>query len=882
MSSTVAPGDASSSVSNPQVAAPNQPQQSQQSQQSDAGSGHRRRRHRHKKRRNRRQSFATPLVIADADPRSLDEDPGDSHLVVPGHSAARSSFYRLGKTSSVGNNLSTTSIESSALLDHRHQQPMPTRRPSTLGQLGRRPSYPPRSLQMHPHDGSSSAYRQSLTSSFRPGGQEHPQRSGHSRAHDSSGDSDDDEDAAVDDRTPLISLSASHRQDSIVFGGDEETAGGPRRRRSSNATSTSSRRHLKPMLASQSSWGGQGEYNVNYPPSVPGSPKLEPHRSMGFDDVMLTESFSRSRSPERRRPRDSVIDMSGGAGMDPYCAGSTPPSPTSEGRGDRRRPVALQAEEDVCFPVEGMSEIADDESPPTREGSLHIPGRRGRGRRWPDLEVLEDWSQGEKEQRSEGIRAKKISEPVLVGGRLRPSHKAGWHRIEEDAPYRFTYFNEEFAGTIHSQTISELLQPGQTFQELFIPDPPVLSNDSSDNEGEELPRQDTALMQRQLSTGHGDSNFDTRTLPVVTEWPLAVSPDHTSPPPPLPPSPPPKQKREPQVKPKRYGARPTFWLDVLSPTEAEMKVLSKAFAIHPLTSEDIMMQEAREKVELFRNYYFVNYRTFDQDTHSEHYLEPINMYVVVFREGVISFHFSMTPHPANVRRRIRQLKDYLILSGDWISYAIIDDITDVFVPLIQSVEDEVDEIDDIILQLHSSADHIKGDRVKGSEMKSEAGGCESGNMLRRVGDCRKKVMGLYRLLGNKADVIKGFAKRCNEQWEVAPRSEIGLYLGDIQDHIVTMTSNLSHYENHSNYLAQINIRMGERQEQTADVLGRLTVLGTIVLPMNIITGLWGMNVLVPGQDIESLNWFWSSTFASPSILRYVYLLFLLWRGALLT
>ena len=44
---------------------------------------------------------------------------------------------------------------------------------------------------------------------------------------------------------------------------------------------------------------------------------------------------------------------------------------------------------------------------------------------------------------------------------------------------------------------------------------------------------------------------------------------------------------------------------------------------------------------------------------------------------------------------------------------------------------------------------------------------------------------------------------------------------------------------HSNYLAQINIRMNERQEQTADVLGKLTVLGTIVLPMNIVTGMWG-------------------------------------------
>ena len=69
-----------------------------------------------------------------------------------------------------------------------------------------------------------------------------------------------------------------------------------------------------------------------------------------------------------------------------------------------------------------------------------------------------------------------------------------------------------------------------------------------------------------------------------------------------------------------------------------------------------------------------------------------------------------------------------------------------------------------------------------------------GAMLQRVGECRKKVMTLYRFLGNKADVIKGFAKRCNEHYQVAPRSEIGLYLGDIQDHIVTMTANLSHYE----------------------------------------------------------------------------------------
>lgn len=62
--------------------------------------------------------------------------------------------------------------------------------------------------------------------------------------------------------------------------------------------------------------------------------------------------------------------------------------------------------------------------------------------------------------------------------------------------------------------------------------------------------------------------------------------------------------------------------------------------------------------------------------------------------------------------------------------------------------------------------------------------------------------------------------------------------------------------------------MNERQEQTADVLGKLTVLGTIVLPLNIICGMWGMNVKVPGQDVDSLSWFYSSEFSPPEDRRY--------------
>ena len=48
------------------------------------------------------------------------------------------------------------------------------------------------------------------------------------------------------------------------------------------------------------------------------------------------------------------------------------------------------------------------------------------------------------------------------------------------------------------------------------------------------------------------------------------------------------------------------------------------------------MEEAREKIELFRTYYLVCFRSFDQDQYSPTYLEPLNMYIIVFREGTLS------------------------------------------------------------------------------------------------------------------------------------------------------------------------------------------------------------------------------------------------------
>ncbi|VVT46798.1 uncharacterized protein SAPINGB_P001392 [Magnusiomyces paraingens] len=282
-----------------------------------------------------------------------------------------------------------------------------------------------------------------------------------------------------------------------------------------------------------------------------------------------------------------------------------------------------------------------------------------------------------------------------------------------------------------------------------------------------------------------------------------------------------------------------WWLDCLDPTDDEMHVIGNSFGIHPLTVEDISQKESHEKVELFKNYYFLCFNTFNNDKDSEEFLDPITIYIVVFKEGIITFHFTPFGHTSNVRRRVRQLRDFVKVSSDWLCYAILDDITDSFAPIIQDLEIEIDVIEDSVYLSRKP---------------------DFGPMIRRIGESRNKVNLMLRLLSRKADVIKMFVKRCQEEYKRTSHEEISIYLSDVQDHVITMRNSLSIYEkmlsrSHANYLAQLQVESVNSNNRVTKVLGRVTLIGTVLVPLNLVTGLFGMNVRVPGQEGEDLKWF---------------------------
>lgn len=140
----------------------------------------------------------------------------------------------------------------------------------------------------------------------------------------------------------------------------------------------------------------------------------------------------------------------------------------------------------------------------------------------------------------------------------------------------------------------------------------------------------------------------------------------------------------------------------------------------------------------------------------------------------MQFHFRSSDIPHKVRQRTDQLKTYMVITPDWLNYAIIDAIVDEFGPTILQVEMEAVSIDELSLVLRRS---------------------EQSDMLRRISRCRRRSTQLSRLLTSKMDVIKSLIKRYEDRAngeldDISDEpltakskkafSDVCLYLGDIQ------------------------------------------------------------------------------------------------------
>ncbi|KAG2159816.1 uncharacterized protein EDB93DRAFT_18058 [Suillus bovinus] len=393
----------------------------------------------------------------------------------------------------------------------------------------------------------------------------------------------------------------------------------------------------------------------------------------------------------------------------------------------------------------------------------------------------------------------------------------------------------------------------------------------------------------------------------------------------------------PGGSPELTRAPKAWWLDVASPTWDDLQAIGKLLHIHPLTLEDILQQDPREKMELFSRlgYYFISFRTIqnaavtqpnyqgtssDDDVYKadDGALREANIYVVVFKEGICTFYFTdVSEHIEKVRNRLQLLQDSFNMSSDWIAHGILDSVVDSFFPFLKEIEKQVLAVEALVFssngvshtsststlvdsihiptddqydsnieklpdtvskemeetpssyfprftqppffrRLKSGLQNLRNSFATTREVKTQA---TTTDTLLRMARARRLVTSLTRLLATKSEVISQIRKRFLISGRQAPSPQanddldIAIYMGDVQDHILTLQQSLYHYEHmlsdsHPAYLTQLQTRLAMAKGYADKIILALSLISIGILCIQIPIGLFSQNIKIPKNGIH--------------------------------
>ncbi len=271
------------------------------------------------------------------------------------------------------------------------------------------------------------------------------------------------------------------------------------------------------------------------------------------------------------------------------------------------------------------------------------------------------------------------------------------------------------------------------------------------------------------------------------------------------------QKELPKLKKKN------IWIDIIKPDKNDIEFLKKRFKFHKLALEDCLHAIQRPKIDDYGNYYFIAMHSFYQENKK---IKSSELDMFLGKNFIITVHEKNLEFLEDFRSRLNKNPALLLKGADVILYNILDNMVDSFFPVIDEINNSLDKVEDEIFrnpkqQIISKLFHLRRNSL----------------IIRKSVAMQREVVDM---------LISGDA-RFIQQGTV-------LYLRDVYDHLYriyettdtirdTISSALE------SYLSTISNRMNE-------IMKTLTIIATIVLPLSLVAGIYGMNF----ANMPELNW----------------------------
>jgi magnesium transporter len=134
------------------------------------------------------------------------------------------------------------------------------------------------------------------------------------------------------------------------------------------------------------------------------------------------------------------------------------------------------------------------------------------------------------------------------------------------------------------------------------------------------------------------------------------------------------------------------WIGLLRPTAEEIQTVAEEFSLHGLAVEDTISAHQRPKVERYGDVLFVVLRP-------ARYVDPVEVveigevHLFIGSDFVITVRHAEKPDLAQVRLRLEREPELLDNGPYAVLYAIVDKIVDDYFPVLEGLQDDIDEIE---------------------------------------------------------------------------------------------------------------------------------------------------------------------------------------------
>ncbi len=265
------------------------------------------------------------------------------------------------------------------------------------------------------------------------------------------------------------------------------------------------------------------------------------------------------------------------------------------------------------------------------------------------------------------------------------------------------------------------------------------------------------------------------------------------------------------------------WYNIEKPTERETEYLAEHFPFHPLDLDDCLSRIQRPKMDEYRDYLFVvlHFPVFNKETRAT---TPSQVSVFVGEDYLITLHKGELKPMMKLFRECQleeeARQENFSQGSGYLLYRIVDRLIDYCFPILNRIHENIEQTEDNI---------FASTRVP--------------RAIEAISVLRRDVIAFRRIIWPMRAVIASLEPRIRR----FTKMDLNVYFGDTVDHLDKIWDALDEYKEIIEGLNDTHDSLATNR--TNEAMRVLTLMGTIMLPLLVVSGLWSMNIPLPfGAD----------------------------------